>query len=37
MSELSGLQVLDLEGNVRELSDLWTHKPAVITWLRHYG
>ena len=34
---LGSLTVLDLEGGAVPLASLWAERPAVITFLRHYG
>ncbi len=36
-SELAAATVLDLDGEIQTLASLWKERPAVITFLRHYG
>jgi peroxiredoxin len=31
------LQVVDADGKTIELSSLWTDKPVVLSFLRHFG
>ena len=35
--ELAQSTVLNLDGEVQVLASLWHERPAVITFLRHYG
>ncbi len=38
MSEsLADVTIMDLSGTSVALASLWAHRPAVITFLRHYG
>jgi peroxiredoxin len=32
-----GIQVMDAEGNTIALSSLWSDKPVVLAFLRHFG
>lgn len=34
---LAATEVLDLQGNPVALGTMWTEKPVVLVWLRHYG
>jgi peroxiredoxin len=31
------IQVMDADGNTIELASLWSDKPVVLTFLRHFG
>ncbi len=31
------IQVVDADGKTIELSSLWSDKPVVLTFLRHFG
>ena len=35
--DLAELTVKDLDGNDVRLGDVWSERPAVLVWLRHYG
>jgi hypothetical protein len=35
--ELGELRLKDLDGNDVRLGDVWSERPAVLVWLRHYG
>lgn len=35
--QLADIPVLDLDGQEVRLGDLWSHRPAILVWLRHYG
>jgi hypothetical protein len=37
ISAIAGKAVLDLRSQSRVLGSLWRHRPAVISWLRHFG
>jgi peroxiredoxin len=34
---LAEITVLDLEGNVRRLGELWRERPVVLVFVRHFG
>jgi hypothetical protein len=34
---LADLVLPDSEGQDVRLADLWSERPAVLVWLRHYG
>ena len=36
-SKLAGLTLLDADGQAVRLGSLWSDKPAVVVFLRHYG
>jgi peroxiredoxin len=31
------IQVMDADGNTLALSSMWSDKPVVLTFLRHFG
>jgi len=35
--EAPRIQVMDADGNTLELSSVWSDKPVVLTFLRHFG
>jgi hypothetical protein len=35
--EIAALTVLDMEGRPVPLRSLWTDRPAVLVFLRHFG
>ena len=35
--DLAELTVKDLDGDDVRLGDVWSERPAVLVWLRHYG
>jgi hypothetical protein len=35
--ELAEIVLPDQEGNEVRLGELWSERPAVLVWLRHYG
>lgn len=34
---LASIVLPDQDGNDVRLGDLWSDRPAVLVWLRHYG
>jgi prostamide/prostaglandin F2alpha synthase len=34
---LADITLPDQDGNPVRLGDLWSERPAVLVWLRHYG
>jgi hypothetical protein len=34
---LGEIVLIDQDGNDLRLGDLWSERPAVLVWLRHYG
>jgi hypothetical protein len=34
--ELADIALPDADGHIVRLGDLWSERPAVIVWLRHY-
>lgn len=36
-AELAKVEVLDAEGHVVRLGDLWKGHSALLVWLRHFG
>lgn len=36
-AELAEVRLPDAAGNETRLGDLWSERPAVLVWLRHYG
>jgi hypothetical protein len=37
VAALAATTVLDPEGTPVRTGDLWADRPAVVTWLRHFG
>ena len=35
--DLSYPTLLDLDGNTLSMDQLWSQKPVLIFWLRHFG
>jgi hypothetical protein len=36
-SRLAGITLPDSEGNQTRLGTLWSNRPAIVVFLRHYG
>jgi hypothetical protein len=34
---LAGIVLLDEDGDEVRLGEIWSERPAVLVWLRHYG
>ena len=34
---LADVEVKDVDGNPVRLGSLWTDRPAVVIWVRHFG
>jgi hypothetical protein len=35
-AELANMTLPDSDGNIVRIGDLWSERPAVIVWIRHY-
>jgi hypothetical protein len=35
--ELANAEVVDIDGTARALRKLWRERPALISWVRHFG
>jgi hypothetical protein len=35
-AELADVALPDVDGNIVRLGDLWSERPAIVVWIRHY-